>query len=180
MIEQKEQWKDIPGYEGYYQVSNLGRVKSLDRRIVNTKGKIENRKGMILKQTNVCLGKKTERNYFVCRLSKEGKSNKFYIHQLVVMGFLKMSSDHKLVVDHIDNNSLNNNIENLQLITQRENSSKDKFRHKYTSDYVGVSFNKKKNVYQSYIYIEGKLVYLGCSKKEEQVRDMYINKLNEI
>lgn len=159
-----EIWKVIPGYENY-EVSNLGRVK----------GPLK-----MLKPTIVEMGKKTKKYYQVCNLSKLGKVKKFYIHQLVAYAFLSYKDKKDGVIDHIDNNGLNNDLKNLQVITQRENSSKDRFRIDSTSKYIGVYYNKTKRTYQSYIYIDGKLKYLGSSKDEEFLNIIYKNKVKEI
>ena len=161
-----EKWKDIKGYEGFYQVSNLGRVKSLKRWIDNKgnggyflQGKIMN--------TNL------SRGYPTVSLSKNGNGKKIRVHQLVAIAFLNHKPcGHKLVVDHIDNNPLNNNIENLQLITNRKNLSKDKKGG--TSKYVGVHYiNKGTNSWRSITSVNGKLISLGCFPTEERASIAY-------
>lgn len=111
----KEIFRDIPGYRNY-KVSNLGRVKSIDRYVKNKFG-ICNRflKGKIL--SNVLNGW-----YYVVPLSRDGKVKIFKVHQLVAMAFLNhQPNGFKLVVDHINNKSDDNRLENLQVITQKEN-----------------------------------------------------------
>lgn len=137
-----EIWKDIPNYEGYYQVSNLGRVKSLryDRLLINT---------------NDLTG------YSRVILCIYGVRKKYRVHQLVAITFLNHKPDGttKLVVDHINNNKTDNRLENLQLITHRENTSKDK---KNKTGNTGV--HKINNKFSSSIYIKGKRVHLGIFK----------------
>ena len=100
-------FKDIPNYIGRYQVSKRGIVKSL--------GNYKSRKEKILK------GSINSKGYLTVRLNRKT----FCIHQLVAITFLNHSlSGYKKVIDHIDNNKLNNNIENLKIVTQRENISK--------------------------------------------------------
>lgn len=113
----KEIWKDIPNYQGLYQVSNLGNVRSLDRKKLQW-----NRfeiveviyKGKVLKPQI------TNRGYLKVCLSKNGKSKHFNIHKLVAMSFFE-NYDSNLTIDHIDCNKMNNNINNLRQITIKEN-----------------------------------------------------------
>lgn len=108
-----EIWKDIPEYEGIYQVSNKGRVKSLARQIRYKNGKIINRKERILKKTNI-------NGYLHVPLSQNGKSTHKYIHRLVAQAFLDNYSE-DLEINHKDFNRRNNNVENLECITKYEN-----------------------------------------------------------
>lgn len=121
---QEEIWKDIPNYESLYQVSSLGRVKSKERPYINYKGDYCIRKERILipfLDTNKYLNVKLCSNCI-------DKTRK--IHKLVAEAFLNHKPDgtHKIVVDHIDNVKTNNSLNNLQLISQHLNSSKDKKR----------------------------------------------------
>jgi hypothetical protein len=115
----KEIWKDINGYEGYYQVSSLGNVRSLDR-----KRRVRNGKYVL------CKGKKLKNSkgthYYRVRLSIEGKSKGFNIHRLVAKAFIH-NPHNKKEVNHIDGNKLNNNLENLEWVTKSENE-----KHKYS------------------------------------------------
>jgi len=116
-----EIWKDIIYYKGLYQVSNKGRVRSLDRVIYNKNMVSRKIKGIVLKPCHD--GKK----YLKVVLSKNDKPKTFRIHQLVAMAFLNHTpKGHELVVDHKDNNQSNNRLSNLQLITQKLNSNKDR------------------------------------------------------
>jgi len=161
----EEIWKDVPNYEGIYQVSNLGRVKSL--------GNDKKRREKILKG---CVDSAGYKHVILCN----GKFNKlFKIHSLVAIAFLNHKPDGttKIVVDHIDNNTLNNKLNNLQLITHRENLSKDK---KGLSKYVGVCWNKHSKSWKSYITINSKCYCLGYFKNEYDAHLAYQNKLKEI
>ena len=120
----QEIWKDIPNYEGIYQISNLGRIKSL-------KGKEKILKLLIDKQ-----------GYYMVRLWENGKTKQFYIHRLVAEAFLDYKCNYKklkdeeyllfnkenLVVNHKDENKLNNNVNNLEWCTNR-------FNIKYTKEH---------------------------------------------
>ena len=168
----KEIFKDIPNYEGVYQVSNLGRVKSLNRVILRRDGKNYTAKEKILKSGVGGNG------YLIVNLSCEGKFKTKSVHQLVAIVFLNHTPcGHKIVVDHINCDEQDNRLENLQLISQRENTSKDK---KGSSKYTGVNWHKASNKWRSLISINGKLKHLGCFKCELEASAAYQSKLKEI
>lgn len=164
-----EIWKDIPDYEGMYQISNHGRVKSLSKKVLRKGGSFFVTKEIILKPSVGLLG------YIRYSLCKNNKQKTFRAHQLVAMVFLNHTPNgYEKVVDHIDNNKLNNHVDNLQIITSRENTSKDRKKHNSTSSkYVGVSFNKRSNNYQGFIRINGKNIYLGSFEKEYDAHLVY-------
>lgn len=112
-----EIWKDIPEYIGYYQISNLGRIRSLDRIINNSSIRNNGKlfiKGKILKASNVC-------GYLRLVLSKNNKSKGFYVHRLVAISFIN-NKHNKKEVNHIDGNKKNNNYLNLEWCTSLENT----------------------------------------------------------
>lgn len=164
----EEIWKAIPGYEGYYEVSDQGNVRSLDRKVGSMFFK-----GKVLKQN-------INKGYYRLELSHKSKGTTFQTHQLVAMAFLnhKPCGFKGFVVDHIDNNPLNNNLSNLQLISHRENSSKD-VKNK-TSLFTGVSFIKSKNKWSSNIHFNGKKKHLGYFTSEIEASEYYQNALKSI
>lgn len=164
-MKQQEIWKDIPGYEGYYQVSDLGRIKSLDRDIKHNIGYgFRQLKGRILVQR---LG---VNKYYNVALSKNGTVKSKNIHQLVAEGFLNhVPCRYELVIDHIDNDTLNNKLSNIRIVTTRENNSKSKKNS--TSRYTGV--HKSGNRWKSVITINGKSKNLGSFKKETEASEYY-------
>ena len=162
----KEIWKDILGYEGLYQVNDYGNVKSLSRTI--TKGNITYiTKDRLLKQSIDSQG------YPYVNLSDYKKQKTFRVHQLVAVAFLNHTPDkHKgLVIDHIDNNKLNNMTTNLQLITNKKNTSKD--RKNKTSKYTGVSWHEQSNKWLAQFRKNGSVKYLGTFESEEEAKDAY-------
>lgn len=168
----KEIWKDVSGYEGLYQVSNLSNIKSVARTVnhaYSDKIKIKER---ILKPYMNSTG------YLGVKLSKEGKTKSHLIHILAGIEFLDYKPSHKLVLDHKDNNKLNNNINNLHIISQRLNCYKDKI--KKSSKYQGVHWNKQSKKWRSCITYNGKYIYLGYFTKEEEAAKAYENKLIEL
>ena len=160
-----EEFRDVIGYEGLYQVSNLGRVKSL--------GNNQTRKEKILKPGVSTWG------YNQVLLSKNKIIKNNLVHKLVAMAFLNhIPCGHKIVVDHINDNKLDNRVENLQLISQRENVYKT--QGKYSSKYKGVSWDKEKNKWRTKININGKLIHLGYFNCELSAALAYQNKIKEI
>jgi len=167
----KEIWKDIKGYKGFYQVSNLGRIKSMNRTVIRKSGtyKVQER----IMKLSITSG--------YCHTSlrgENGTSKTLFVHQLVAIAFLKhIPNGHKIVVDHIDNNNLNNNLNNLQLITNRENCSKDK---KGTSKYTGVCWDKSNNKWMASINIKGNSKALGRFDCELRASLAYKKALREL
>jgi hypothetical protein len=157
-----ENWKDIKGYEGLYQVSDLGRVKSLRRSVHNSSNGGYFIDEKILKQSN------GGNNYFVVGLSKNMKSKSFYVHRLVAETFLIKKEN--LVIDHLNNISTDNRLVNLQYISQRENLSKDK---KGTSKYTGAYWKPQDKKWISSIYLNGKKMHLGSFDSEERASIAY-------
>ena len=145
-----EIFKDVPEYEGIYQVSNFGNVKSLkygkDRMMkhsLNGRGRL---------QVTLC---------------KDCKRKIYKVHQLVAMSFLGHTPNgYKLVVDHIDSNPLNNHVDNLQLISNRENTSRGR------TD-CGVHWDKARNKWRARIWIGDKNVHLGYFIDKQDGINMY-------
>lgn len=106
----KEVWKDITGYEGLYQVSNLGRIKSVEKWCngVHFKEKIK-------KNVQINTG------YYDVLLYKNAKSKHFKIHRLVAQAFIP-NPDNLPCVNHKDENKLNNNVNNLEWCTKLYNN----------------------------------------------------------
>ena len=157
-----EIWKDIVGYEDKYQISNQGNVKSI----------VYNKERILKPSVNT-------KGYYHITLRKENKSTTTKIHQLVAIAFLNhIPNGNKIVVDHINCDKLNNNIDNLQLITNRENCSKDKKGG--SSKYVGVSFYKQTGKWVANIWLDGKQHHLGYFTQEYYAFLAYHRKLKNI
>ena len=111
--EEYEVWRDIKGYEGHYQVSNLGRVRSLDREVPlgKTTKKI---KGKIRKQVLHKLG------YPTLNLSKNKEVKGYLVHRLVALHFVDNVNEYP-EVNHIDGDKTNNIHTNLEWCTRKEN-----------------------------------------------------------
>lgn len=109
-----EEWKDVFGYEEYYQVSNLGQIKSKDRLIKKSNGVVQFRRGRLCSQA---LDKD---GYAVVKLSKDGKTKSIKVHRIVYCAFKgKIPNGHE--INHINFNRLDNRVDNLEALTHREN-----------------------------------------------------------
>ena len=112
-----EQWKDIRGYEGKYQVSSLGRVRSLDRTITRAASRVRGPYNAKLKGKILSLVHGTG-GYLLVPLGKDSLSNR--VHRLVAEAFIP-NPEGKPFVNHIDGDVTNNEISNLEWCTNQEN-----------------------------------------------------------
>ncbi len=110
----EEIWKDIPGYEGWYKVSNFGRVRSVDRYVNHPDGGKSIRSGRIIKPL------KTHDNYLYVGLWKNGKCHRYKVHRLVYEAFNGLIPE-GMQVNHINEDKTDNRLENLNLMTPKEN-----------------------------------------------------------
>lgn len=110
-----EVWKDIQGYEGVYQVSNLGRVRSLDRRVSHPKGGKRFNKGQIIKPGINLQG------YLFVQLSIGSKICTKRVNRLVAEAFIP-NPENLPVVNHKDKNRVNNSVDNLEWCTVKYNN----------------------------------------------------------
>lgn len=110
----KEEWRAVPGYEGLYEVSNMGRVRSLDR-IVRASGVSKRRAfGRVLRPYVNKL------KYQFVALSKEGKSKSLLVHRIVASVFIPNPNGYN-IINHKDENPSNNCVDNLEWCTQMYN-----------------------------------------------------------
>lgn len=172
-----EVWKDVKGYEGLYQVSSYGRIKSCEKIIYYLNSDKVRR---LQKEKIMSFG--IGNGYYIVTLYNNGKSKKYYVHQLVAMSFLNhIPNKYELVVDHINNNKLDNNLNNLQVVTHSDNVRKGfKRKDAKTSKYKGVYLEKRTGKYISSITISKKNIYLGAFKTEIEAYNKYVEKCNEL
>lgn len=109
-----EIWKAVNGYEGWYEVSNFGNVRSVDRVIINSDGVKRLWKGKILKPI------KDRYGYLVLNLYKNSKIKKITVHRLVAQAFI-LNSDNMPEVNHKDEDKTNNHVGNLEWCTRLYN-----------------------------------------------------------
>lgn len=169
---QYEEWKDIPGWEKYYQVSSFGRVKSLQREVKRG----DHYMRLSEKIISIYI---SNTGYFKASLKKDLKKTNKHVHQLVAIAFLNHKPcGFKKVVDHKDNIKTNNFLWNLQIVTNRYNSSKDKKGG--TSKYIGVSWHSKRKKWRSAISVNNKEVHLGFFTNEKEASKYYQNAIKSI
>lgn len=161
MKSEVENWRDIPGFEGMYQISDLGRVKSLDR-IVTYKDGFRKYKGRGLKLQSGGEG------YLKIELYKNNSYCRFSVHRLVMLAF---EGDSDLVVDHINSIRSDNRLVNLRYLSHRDNVSRGMVNK--TSQYTGVSWDKDKQKWRAYLRINTKGYSLGTFNLEEEAHQAY-------
>lgn len=141
----KEIWKPVEGYEGLYEISNLGRVKSLSRQKQLNKY-VKTIDERIMKQSL------NKRGYMYVRLTKNGVQRAYRVHRLVAAAFVE-NPDNLPHVNHIDFNRTNNRADNLEWITPKCNSEHSKQNMKKRH-------NVKTNTGERYVrYIEKRNAY---------------------
>ena len=154
-----EQWIDVPGYEGLYKVSDFGNVLSVRR--------------------NKLLRPGVSRGYRMVILCNNTKRSTIKIHQLVAMAFLgHKRSGMNQVVDHIDGNTENNKLSNLQILSHRANIQKANRQNK-SSKFTGVSFHKGRQMYRAYIDVSKKNIHLGFFESELEASMAYQDALKK-
>lgn len=160
-----EEWREIKGYEGRYEVSNMGNVRSIPRQIINSLGRKRNLRSVLLKKNHMKSG------YMMITL---GNGKNVLVHRLVAKAFIP-NKECRPCVNHLDGNKGNNTVNNLQWVTYSENE-----RHSY--DVLGKKPNKsalgKIGILSPYSKVvhkyskDGKLleVYFGASEAARQLR----------
>lgn len=172
----KEIWRDIPEYEELYQISNLGRVKSLERRVITCDGVTRNMTEKILKP---CL----HRGYYSIILRKNKKIKYYGVHQLVAKAFIP-NPNNLPYINHKDENKANNHVENLEWCTaqyninygthnERQALTKSKTVYQYSLDKVLLNVWKSTHdVHRKLGYAQGNIA--RCCRGESKTSNGYI------
>ena len=164
-----EIWKDIKDYNGY-QVSNMGRVRTHNKITITKKHGIRHWKDRILKYKE-----KTPKKYSIHQgingkgysvdLWKNGKPKTFLVARLVAFTFYEKDINNKsLTVDHIDGNRLNNNINNLEIVSLQENIKRAYLLGLNTNQKsikIEKISNKEKRIFRT---LKEANKYIGCNK----------------
>lgn len=134
----KEYWKDIPGYEGMYQCSTYGNVRSLDRYIQGHSGKYQFKKGQDI------IPRKNKNGYLQFALNKDSERKMVYVHIIIAETFLKKDNLCKCTVNHKDGNKINNSVDNLEWCSYSQNN-----KHAYDELHRNVSKEgaRRKEIY---------------------------------
>lgn len=126
--------------------------------VVNTKT------GKILKQS-------IANGYKQLCLSQDGRRKHFFIHQLIAMTFINENYDTNIhQIDHINHDKLDNSIENLRIVSSRNNHN-----NRINQSIHGVGVKKRYNGYEAYIQLKGKITYLGTFETAEEASQKYLN-----
>lgn len=169
-----EVWKPIPGYEGLYEVSSWGNVRSLDKLVYhyaskNNEAKI---KGKILTY-------KLSNNYRYADLYNKGVCTRFLIHILVYIVFYN-KINMNMFINHKDSNRLNNYYKNLEEVFPRENSTH--YHRSKKNNLVGAHYDgsgKRLKRWRSTIIYNKEKINLGAYFTEEEAHQAYLNALKE-
>lgn len=151
----KEEWRDIPKYENRYQVSNKGRVRSLDAKVWGGKA-FYIRKGQLLRPGIGSHG------YYTVALNRYSHT----IHSLVAMAFLPPRPE-RVHVDHINRNKLDNCVKNLRYASFSQNARNSKQCDRATSKYNGVVWFSRDKNWLAHMYIGKKMHHIGKFSDEK-------------
>ena len=153
----EEIWKDIPNYEGLYQVSSLGRVKSVKRIVPYKNGKVIHRKERLLSLSD------SYGQYYTVGLIKEGNHKTWNVHRLVAMAFIP-NPNNLPCINHKDENKYNNLVDNLEWCSYSYNTKYNNvMRTRLNTRNNNQSHGYEKKVYQ--YDLQGNLVKVWDSVK---------------
>lgn len=165
----KETWKPIKGYEGYYEVSDHGRVRSLERSVPARGSK--NREHNRVIPGRMLMSAKNDTGYLVVVLAKEGKAKSVRVHRLVAEAFVHNPNLKICVeVNHKDCNKENNKADNLEWVTRRENidHAKENKRLVRTEEYKKKMHESQRKKFQP---VRGTSLLTGEKKRYECIAD---------
>lgn len=126
----EEEWRPVSGYEGFYEVSNRGSVRSLDRIVIRKDGRSYLKKGRVLKPTASGKGP-----YYMVSLCNDDSESVKSVHRLVATAFIP-NPENLPVINHKDENKLNNCADNLEWCTQQYNLNYGSAREKISVGYI--------------------------------------------
>jgi hypothetical protein len=154
-----EIWRDVKGFLGIYQISNLGNVRNVKTL-------------RILKFAN-------SSGYEMVKLYRKGEVKNLFVHRLLSLAFIP-NPKNKTCIDHINNKKLDNRLKNLRFVTSQENSRNRSISSHNTSGVKGISFHTKCNKWQAFIKINGKMIYIGIFTDIEEAKEARQKKAKEL
>jgi hypothetical protein len=166
-----EIWKDINDFEGLYQISNFGRVKSLSKKLKNRFGYYKSKEKIL--NCNIGYG-----GYRFQKLCLNRTEKTFAVHRLVAIHFLE-KIDGSDIVNHKDLNKTNNHYSNLEWCTAKENVHHYEMNTTRYSKYIGVSFDKSRNKWTAKIKINKKTFNIGRFDYEIDAHNAYVQYVNQ-
>ena len=175
MVTQEEIWKHVVGYEGLYEVSDLGRIRSLDRSRPHSRN---------ANYSFLCRGKirkihNDKNGYQRVTLCKGGRQSNKQVHRIVGYAFLGLTDD--LQIDHVDGDPKNNRLDNLRTATGGQNMIGSRRKHKgATSQYRGVSWHDRDRRWVAQIQFNRTNFYLGCYSEEIDAAKAFDKKAIEL
>lgn len=169
ILVEKEEWRDVVGYEGLYKVSNSGKILRLPYQMTDEEGNARNYKGGIISTPINSSG------YKKCVLRKEGVGKNYYLHRIMAISFIENNLNLP-VVNHKDGNKLNCNLSNLEWCTHSENDLHAiKIGTKSVSNYNKIKVGEKARMFSDEdVSIIFDMFENGMSKKEiSEIFDCY-------
>lgn len=165
-----EIWKDIPGYEGLYKISSEGRLMSLERKFIRN-----NNKNAITLPDKLLKISTDHKGYKKISITDINRKRKTYrVHQLVAMTFYGHKiSGYEMVINHKDSNPSNNNVNNLEVVTVRENIVHFYKNIKCIGKMTGINYNKIEKIYYAVIGHKGRYYNLGQYKNINTASEIY-------
>jgi len=167
LVWKTEQWKPVLNYENYYNVSDLGRVKTLPRFI-------ENGQFSYLKKENILRSANNGEGYRTVVLYNKNYKKSHKVHRLVADAHLENPLNLEMV-NHKDEVKSNNFYKNLEWVTRRENGTHRYKNKNTTSKYCGVSWSKQAKKWTSTIRFNNKQLYLGTYVNELEAYNARVN-----
>jgi hypothetical protein len=168
---ESEIWKDIPGYEGLYMVSDKGRIKSYPR--LYACGLINNKKA--IKKSRILKFHKTNSGYLQVGLTKNRKQKQLLVHQLIYFAFSGFYSNRELQIDHINGIKTDNRLKNLQILCRRENTSKS-----VEKDGKMTGAFRNGNKWISRISVKNRIINIGNYNSQIEAHCAYIHYKNNL
>lgn len=165
-----EEWRDIPGYEGMYQVSDQGRVKSLEKTVPNKWPRVCTYHEKVLKPN------RNKQGYLRIHVCKLGEKKHLSIHRLVASAFLSEYTEKK-PVDHLNGICGDNRLSNIRMATQSENQANRRKGTGHSSKFKGVTWDKERETWKCVIMKGWKRVFIGRFQDEVEAAKAYDEKL---